>query len=233
MVNVSEALEIDRILEHSGFEDSAQRSIITAYGLDSSDNILILGESDIASIAKRFSDRTVAAGKIRFSLLRTNILNSNIHWDQDFRSISWTPSLIGISNAAKFRTEIEAPMQRVRIRKHSIEESPSLSKAADPANMKRHKDWITRYRALKNYLLTILGQDGVPLRYVIRESAALEYTIESQPDYDFEQLFINCVPLTFLNYKTDARKVYQLIHGFVQGETADTWIKPKERKKCG
>ena len=36
-----------------------------------------------------------------------------------------------------------------------------------------------------------------------------------------------------LTYKTDARKVHQLIHGFVQGETAETWINPKERKQDG
>ena len=39
------------------------------------------------------------------------------------------------------------------------------------------------------------------------------------------------MPLTGLIYKTDVREVYQLIHGFVQGETAETWIKTKERKQ--
>jgi hypothetical protein len=34
-------------------------------------------------------------------------------------------------------------------------------------------------------------------------------------------------------YKTDVRKVHQLIHGFVQGETAETWIKPKEKSQNG
>ena len=34
-----------------------------------------------------------------------------------------------------------------------------------------------------------------------------------------------------LNYKSDTRKVHQLIHGFVHGETAETWVNPKERKQ--
>jgi hypothetical protein len=34
-------------------------------------------------------------------------------------------------------------------------------------------------------------------------------------------------------YKTDARKVHQLIHGFVQGEIAETWIKHKEKRQNG
>ena len=109
---------------------------------------------------------------------------------------------------------------RARINKHSLEESSSLSKAANPGKLKRHEDWITWYRALKNYLSDILGQYGVPLVYVIREFAAPDYAIESQPNYEFKQLSINCVPLIGLTYKTYSRKLHQLIHGFVQGETA-------------
>ena len=60
---------------------------------------------------------------------------------------------------------------------------------------------------------------------------SLDYAIELQPDYNFEQLSINCVTLDGLTYKTYARKFYQLIHGFVQGETSETWINPKERKQ--
>ena len=40
-------------------------------------------------------------------------------------------------------------------------------------------------------MLTILGQDGVPLSYMIRESGVLEYTIELQNVYYFKQLYIN------------------------------------------
>ena len=54
-----------------------------------------------------------------------------------------------------------------------------------------------------------------------------------KPDYDFEQLSINCMPLTSLTYKTDSRKVYQLIRGFVQGYRAETWIDPTERNQDG
>jgi hypothetical protein len=39
--------------------------------------------------------------------------------------------------------------------------------------------------------------------------------------------------LVVVFYKTDARKVHQLIHGFAQGETAKTWIKPKEKRQNG
>ena len=72
-------------------------------------------------------------------------------------------------------------------------------------------------RALKKYMLTIIGQDGGPLRYVIRDYVAPDYTIESQSNYNFKQLSINCVTLTSLTYKTDSRKLHKIIHGLRAG----------------
>ena len=108
MVNVSEELYIDKILKYSGFDDLLEQTIIAAYGFESYDDILTLGDSDIVNLAKGFSDRTVSAGKISFGLRRTNLMKDTIPLAQDFTSISRTPSLIGISNAAKFCAEIEA-----------------------------------------------------------------------------------------------------------------------------
>ena len=120
MLNVSESLDIDKILEYSGFEESAQLTIIAANGFNSYDDILVIGDSDIVNLAKGLSDRTFATGNINFGLRRINLLKVTIQWDQDLRSIISTPSQIGISNADKFRAEIESARQRSRIRKHSL-----------------------------------------------------------------------------------------------------------------
>ena len=80
MVDVLEALEIDKILGYSGFDESAQQTIIAADGFASYDDILTIGDSDIVNLAKGFFDRTVAAGKISFGLCQTNILKATIHW---------------------------------------------------------------------------------------------------------------------------------------------------------
>jgi hypothetical protein len=99
--------------------------------------------------------------------------------------------------------------------------------------VKRQKDWLVWSGSLTNYLSTILGQDGVPLSYIIRENDEPDYDNEDKADYDFEQLSIKCAPLVGVFYKTDAGKVHQLIHGFMQGETTKTWIKPKEKRQNG
>ena len=80
-------------------------------------------------------------------------------------------------------------------------------------------------------MLTILGQNGVPFSYVIRESAAPDYAIELQPNYDSKQLFINCVAFNGLTYETDAIKVHQLIHAFVPLKPQRRGSIPKKRSK--
>ena len=79
MLNVSEALEITKILEYSDFNNSAQQTIITENGLESYDDILTLGELDTVNLAKGFSDRTVSTGKISFGVRWTNLLKATIH----------------------------------------------------------------------------------------------------------------------------------------------------------
>ena len=64
-------------MEYSIFENSAQLIIISADGFENYDYILTLGDSDIFKLAKGSSDRTVATGKIRFGLFRTNLLKIN------------------------------------------------------------------------------------------------------------------------------------------------------------
>ena len=135
MLNVPEALDFDKCLEYSVFGDSSQRTIIAEYGIDSYDDILALGESDVVNLAKGFSDRTAAAGNISFVLRHTNLLKAIIHWFQEFRRISQTPSLIGISNAAKFHAAVETARHSASIRKHILEESSILSKAAYPGKL--------------------------------------------------------------------------------------------------
>ena len=102
MVNIAEVLKIDRILEFSGFDNSAQGTIIAEDGLESFDDILTLGGSDIVNLSMVFSNRTVAEGEIRFGLCQTILLKATLHCAQEFSRISQTPSLVGISNAAKF-----------------------------------------------------------------------------------------------------------------------------------
>ena len=164
--------DIDTILEYCGFEDEKDRANIAEDGFESFDDILTLADKDMTSLAKCFAERTSANGRIIFGFRRTNVLKATVHRIQDFGRISKTPSLEGIPNMDTFKDSIEKARQRAQICKHNSEESDALSKASNPGKLKRQKDWLIWSRGLINYLSTILGQDGVPLSYVIRDDDA-------------------------------------------------------------
>ena len=145
-----------------------------------------LSEKDVSSLVKGFAGRTVANGRIVFGLRRTNLLKATFHWARDFRRISRAPSLDGIEAMSDFKAAIETAKQRAQKCKHNAEESDSLSTASDPGKLKRQKDWLVWSRSLTNYLSTILGQDGVPLSYLIRENNDVNYDDEYKEDSDFE-----------------------------------------------
>ena len=78
---------------------------------------------------------------------------------------------------------------------------------------------VTKYKGLT---INHSGTDPPPLSYVTRENPYPKYDGEDYEDYYFEQLYINCATLSGVVYKTDTRKVHQVIHGFLQGETSET-----------
>ena len=85
VVHVSEALDIDRILEYSGIDDLGKRTGIAVDGLYSYENILTLWEPDIIHISKGFSYSTFDADKLSFGLRQTNLLKATIKCYKCFR----------------------------------------------------------------------------------------------------------------------------------------------------
>ena len=149
------------------------------------------------------------------------------HWVKDFQRIFRYTTLDGIEYNSTFKEMIDSERVRAAIRRHNTDKSDRLSKAVDPGNLKKQKEWILLQRSLRNYLSTILGQNRVSLSYAICENPDPKYYGEDDKSYYFEKFSINCSPLSGLVYNTDSRKVHQMIHGFFHGCTADTWIKPR------
>ena len=61
------------------------------------------------------------------------------------------------------------------ISKHNSEYSDSLSKAADPGNVKKQKECITCSRSLRDYLATIMVNNEVPLSYAFHKNPDPNY----------------------------------------------------------
>ncbi len=71
------------------------------------------------------------------------------------------------------------------------------------------------------------------MSYIIREEDAPDYELENEIDCDYEQLTVDCAPLTGTIFSADAKTVHQLTHGFIQGETAEVWTRSTANRKNG
>jgi hypothetical protein len=63
------------------------------------------------------------------------------------------------------------------------------------------------------------------LNYIIRDNEEPDYELED----NFVQLSINCAPLSGLVFKTDSRKVHQLIHGLYKARLPKHGLSPRRR----
>ena len=78
-------------------------------------------------------------------------------------------------------------------------------------------------------LSTILGVNGVPLSYVVRE--------KPKPTPEGHDTFVHkciaCATLYGPHFEADARIVHQLATSFIPGEISEQWIKMNARKQNG
>jgi hypothetical protein len=225
-INIDE--DIDKVLTYCGFDSPDNRKKIAEDGFGSFKEIATLQESDIDHLAHGFSKRTAANGRLTFGLRRTNLMKNAIHWVLDFKRISRQPSLDGIEDMQTFRDAIEVSRERARNRKHKKDEPCTV---APPPKLRSQKDWVAFDRSLRNNLSTMEGQGGVSLDYIIRSDDAPDYS--SEEDGDFDGLTVLCAPLSGPAFDADSNKVYQLLLGYVQGGTADNWVRKGAKTRNG
>ena len=93
-----------------------------------------------------------------------------IHWVQDFFIVSETPNIDDLDEAF-FRATLGVAAQRSTIRKQEAKDTSSVSSEASPVKVKDDQKWNKWITGFENILLTILGVNGVPLSYVVRENS--------------------------------------------------------------
>ena len=203
-----------------------------AEGLKKFSDLKSLKEKDIHDIAESFSKRTVNDGRYLFGIRSTQLLIGLIHWVQDFARIGENPSIYQfIGEPDSFRAALEVASDQAEVRKVEMEQSDTVSKAANPGKFKDERKWPEWEPSFVNYLSTIQGVNGVPLSYVIGEKAVTEADTVYQ---SFNEQAIACAPLEQGPvFQADARKVHQLLKSFLQSELAEQWIKLLSRKLVG
>ena len=98
------------------------------------------------------------------------------------------------------------------------------AKEASPGPLVSETKWNEWDPAFENYLSNIMGFNGVPLSYVIRENALVDRRPLAGPHADFVEETIACTPLNGVAFEADRSTVHQYIISFTTGQTSEDWI---------
>jgi hypothetical protein len=204
------------ILDAIGFDEDECGGIMEA-GLSQFEDFRYLVEKDIRDMADEFGKRSIAQGRIVFGLGRTKKLTGVMHWVQDRFRANDVPDHADFNEPALYEA-----LSLAQIRKSDIDLVDTNTKAANPGKFKDERKWPEWEKAFINYLSVIPGVSGIPLSYIVRDE---EFPVAGIVYATFNDRMVNRAPLTGQYYIADARRVHNLLVGFLQGENTENWIR--------
>jgi hypothetical protein len=204
------------VLDAIGFDEDECGGIMEA-GLSQFEDFCYLVEKDIRDMADEFGKRSIAQGRIVFGLGRTKKLTGVMHWVQDRFRANDVPDHADFNEPALYEA-----LSLAQIRKSDIDLLDTNTKAANPGKFKDERKWPEWEKAFINYLSVIPGVSGIPLSYIVRDE---EFPVAGIVYATFNDRMVNNAPLTGQYYIADARRVHNLLVGFLQGENTENWIR--------
>ena len=218
---ITEEDSVSQILHWIGFTIDAQREAIQDDAIAKFDDIKVLTEKDVTQLATDFASRTAANGRMSIGARRSKRLKALLHWVQDFYRVSEEPSIVGLTKST-FLADLDAALSRAEVRQTLKSNSDTSSKVADPGPLKSELEWREWEEKFTNFLGCIIGVNGIPLSYVIRDN--------DEPDTDgqhtnFVSKTVACAPLEGEYYLADRLTVFNLILSFTTGQPSGDWIK--------
>ena len=175
---------------------------------------------------KTYSDLTVAQGQIRVRPGTRKNIKAFVQWTRDELRLGRDPS------AAPFPIELVSDLiRRYKTHEKFIADSKTLSEAAKPDKFKETTKWEDWKPTFINYLRSIPGRDGIPLKYICRENDAAEPLVAND---DFLDDYVANAPLEGDSYAIDTVQVHTFLLNFVSGnDTAEAKIQGLQRPNDG
>lgn len=159
---------------------------------------------------KTYSDLTVAQGQIRLLPGVKTRIKAFVQWARDEIRMGKDPSVSSfqVANANTF-------IRRYKTHLQFVKNSSTMAEAAKPSKFSTSTKWEDWEPTFLNYLRSIPGRDGVPLKYVCRANEVPD----SSPRDDFLDEYVNCAPLEGEAFSIDSAQVYTLLINFITGNT--------------
>ncbi|KAI2502013.1 Reverse transcriptase (RNA-dependent DNA polymerase) [Fragilaria crotonensis] len=215
-------------VDHDGVfmdETQAQRLASDIFG-DQFTSCLDITFKELDEHFKTYSDLTVAQGQIRIRPgIRKNI-KAFVQWTRDELRLGRDPT------ESPFPIELVGDLiRRYRTHEKFLNDSKTLSEAAKPEKFKEATKWEDWKPTFLNYLRSIPGRDGIPLKYVCREKDEADRETANE---DFLDDYVASAPLAGNAYAIDTVQVHTFLLNFVTGnDTAEAKIQGLTRPNDG
>ena len=175
---------------------------------------------------KTYTDLTTAQGRIQIRPgVRKNI-KAFVQWTRDELRLGRDPTLTPFPVG-----QVADLIRRYKTHEKYLADSKTLSEAAKPEKFKESTKWEDWKPTFLNYLRSIPGRDGVPLKYICRDKDEMDLVTASD---DFLDDYVAAAPLTGNAYAIDTVQVHTFLLNFATGnDTAEAKIQGLNRPNDG
>ena len=159
---------------------------------------------------KALMGMTVAQGQIRLMPAVRKNIRAFIQWCRDEIRMGRNPATVEfpVVDTAKL-------LRRMKTHEQYVHGSKLMSLQALPQDFTNDVQWNDWKPTFENYLRTMPGRDGVPLKYIVRMNTAAVPTVHE----DFLETYINMAPLHGEAFVMDNAKVLVLLKKLIVGNT--------------
>ena len=206
-------------------ETQAQRLAADIFG-DQFSACLDITFKEIDEHFKTYSELTVQQGRILIRVGTRKNIKAFIQWTRDELRLGRDPA------STPFPVNRVAELiRRYKTHEKYITDSSTLSEASKPGKFKESTKWEDWKPTFLNYLRSIPGRDGIPLKYICREADAPDVNPANE---DFLDDYVAAAPLNGNSYAIDTIQVHTFLLNFVTGnDTAEAKIQGLRRVNDG
>jgi hypothetical protein len=156
---------------------------------------------------KTYSDLTVAQGQIHVRPGTRKNIKAFVQWTRDELRLGRDPAM------TPFPIEMVSDLiRRYKTHETFLTDSETLSEAAKPDKFKESTKWEDWKPTFMNYLRSISGRDGIPLKYMCRDKDEADVFAAHE---DFLDDYVASAPLRGNAYAIDTVQVHTFLLNFV------------------
>ena len=177
---------------------------------------LDMSNNELDDNLKMYSALTVANGQIRLRPHEKRGIKAFIQWSKDQIRVGIDPSTLPFPVA-----DVQNLIRRSKDHENFLTKKDSMSDNVKPTRFTEKILWDEWKPTLINFLNTLPGRHGVPLKYVIRDNDLPLI----DPTADMLQDYVNRAPLQGDAFELDSAEVHAYIVKFISGNpTAEVKI---------